>query len=63
MIDMNKKDDRTYVHYEAAHCESGAVCNMLKNSGLEISEPLIFGIASALIFFFTFPLSRCGVTR
>jgi hypothetical protein len=57
---MNMEGDRTYVHYEAAHCESGAVCNMLKNSGMDISEPVVFGIASALIFFYFPPVKVWG---
>jgi hypothetical protein len=37
-------------HSHAAHCESGAVSSILKHSGFNISEPMCFGISSALIF-------------
>lgn len=46
----------------AAHCESGTVTSLLNNAGLEITEPLVFGIASGIFFgyfhrmkSFTFP--------
>lgn len=52
----------TYKHKMAAHCESGSVTSLLTNAGLEISEPLVFGIASGIFFgyfhkmkSFTFP--------
>lgn len=34
----------------AAHCESGAVTAQLNHAGLEISEPMVFGISGALLF-------------
>jgi hypothetical protein len=34
----------------AAHCESGTLTALLKHKGLEISEPMIFGIGSGLYF-------------
>ena len=34
----------------AAHCESGTITNLVANSGLEISEPLVFGISSGIFF-------------
>ncbi len=52
----------TYKHKMAAHCESGAVTSLLNNAGLDISEPLVFGISSGIFFgyfhkmkSFTFP--------
>jgi hypothetical protein len=39
-----------YTHQMAAHCESGTVTSMLNNAGLEITEPLIFGIGSGIFF-------------
>lgn len=51
-----------YKHKMAAHCESGAVTSLLNNAGLEITEPLVFGISSGIFFgyfhkmkSFTFP--------
>ncbi len=34
----------------AAHCESGTVTNLVNHSGMEISEPLVFGISSGIFF-------------
>lgn len=34
----------------AAHCESGTVKNLVNHHGLEISEPLVFGISSGIFF-------------
>lgn len=46
----------------AAHCESGTVTSLLNNAGLEITEPMVFGISSGIFFgyfhkmkSFTFP--------
>jgi hypothetical protein len=55
-------DNLPYKHQMAAHCESGAVTSLLNNAGLDISEPLVFGISSGIFFgyfhkmkSFTFP--------
>ena len=37
-------------HVMAAHCESGTVTALLNHHGLNISEPLVFGISSGLFF-------------
>lgn len=37
-------------HKMAAHCESGTVTALLNHGGLEISEPMLFGIASGIFF-------------
>jgi hypothetical protein len=34
----------------AAHCESGTITALLNHGGLNISEPLVFGIASGIFF-------------
>lgn len=34
----------------AAHCESGAVTAQLNHAGLDISEPMVFGISGGLFF-------------
>jgi len=34
----------------AAHCESGTITNLVVHNGLEISEPLVFGISSGIFF-------------
>jgi hypothetical protein len=40
----------TFEHRQSAHCESGVVANMLSQRGLPMSEPMAFGLASALAF-------------
>lgn len=37
-------------HHQSAHCENGVVSNLLKNKGLSISEPMVFGLGSGLLF-------------
>jgi len=51
-----------YKHKMAAHCESGAVTSLLNHAGMDITEPLVFGISSGIFFgyfhkmkSFTFP--------
>lgn len=39
-------------HSQFAHCESGVVSTLLTHYGLEISEPMAFGITSTLSFVF-----------
>jgi len=37
-------------HTHSAHCESGVMSTMLRHYGLNLSEPMIFGLASGLSF-------------
>lgn len=37
-------------HQQSAHCESGAISALLRQAGLDISEPMAFGIAGGLTF-------------
>jgi hypothetical protein len=39
-------------HQQSAHCENGVTVNLLKHSGVEITEPLIFGIGTGLFFIY-----------
>lgn len=39
-----------FVHYQHAHCESGVTANLLRHQGINISEPLSFGIGAGLFF-------------
>ncbi len=39
-----------FQHSQASHCESGVMSAMLRHHGLPISEPMTFGLASALSF-------------
>ena len=40
----------SFVHKMAAHCESGTVAALLNHSGLNISEPMVFGISGGIFF-------------
>ena len=37
-------------HQQSAHCETGVASNLLRNKGIQISEPMVFGIGSGLFF-------------
>ena len=37
-------------HQPAAHCENGAISTLLRYYGIELSEPMIFGLARGLFF-------------
>ncbi len=37
-------------HRMAAHCENGVVSNLLRYYGIDLSEPMIFGIGSGIFF-------------
>ncbi len=39
-----------FSHKQSAHCENGVVSNLMKHNGFEISEPMVFGIGSGLLF-------------
>jgi hypothetical protein len=39
-----------FVHRQAAHCESGVMSSLLTQHGLAMSEPMAFGLSSALSF-------------
>ena len=39
-----------FQHSHASHCESGVMASMLRHHGLPLSEPMAFGLASALSF-------------
>ena len=40
----------TFSHQQSAHCESGVMSSLLTNAGFAISEPMVFGLSSALAF-------------
>ncbi|MBB5320276.1 BtrH N-terminal domain-containing protein [Marinobacter oulmenensis] len=46
-------------HQQTAHCESGAVAALLRHNGLELSEPMVFGLSSALTYAYI-PLVKMG---
>jgi len=37
-------------HQQSSHCETGVVATLLQSKGIDMSEPMAFGIASALTF-------------
>jgi len=39
-----------FKHHQSAHCENGVTSNLLNFYGIELSEPMIFGIGSGLFF-------------
>ncbi len=39
-----------FQHRMAAHCENGVTANLLRYYGLELSEPMVFGIGAGLFF-------------
>lgn len=44
---MHKID---FNHHQSAHCENGVASNIFKFKGIDISEPMIFGIGSGLFY-------------
>ena len=46
-------------HRQTAHCESGTVSALLRHSGVDISEPMAFGISSALLYAYI-PMIKLG---
>lgn len=47
-IPVSKQD--TFIHFQHAHCESGVTTNLLRHHGLDISEPMTFGIGAGMFF-------------
>jgi hypothetical protein len=48
---MNKMTvEIPFEHRMAAHCETGTVTALLNHAGLEITEPLVFGISGGIFF-------------
>ena len=43
-------NNKIFQHSHAAHCESGVMANLLRHHGLELSEPMAFGLSAALVF-------------
>ncbi|MET0760328.1 MAG: BtrH N-terminal domain-containing protein [Flavobacterium sp.] len=42
--------ETNFIHHQSAHCENGVASNLLKHQGINISEPMVFGIGSGLFF-------------
>jgi hypothetical protein len=43
---------KPWEHKQYAHCESGVVTALLRRRGLDLSEPMVFGLAGGLTFVF-----------
>ena len=43
-------DEQQFLHHQHAHCESGVTSNLLRHAGIDISEPMAFGIGAGLFF-------------
>jgi len=41
---------QNFNHKMGAHCESGTITSLLNHGGLQITEPMVFGIASGIFF-------------
>lgn len=39
-----------FKHKQSAHCENGVVSNLMNHNGIQVSEPLVFGIGAGLFF-------------
>lgn len=39
-----------FIHTPSAHCETGTVSNLLRSYGLELSEPMVFGLGSGMTY-------------
>lgn len=39
-----------FEHKQSAHCENGVASNLMRFNGYEVSEPMVFGIGSGLLF-------------
>ena len=50
-----------FPHRQSAHCESGVVANMLTARGLEMSEPMAFGLSASLIFAYLPMIKMAGL--
>ncbi len=49
----------SFNHFQHAHCESGVTSNLLHHQGLQLSEPMCFGIGAG-IFFCHLPFLKIG---
>ena len=49
----------SFDHRQAAHCESGTISSLLRHAGMEISEPMAFGLSGAMTFAYI-PLVKIG---
>lgn len=53
---------KPFIHMHSAHCESGVTAALFRDKGVEISEPMIFGIGSGIFFGHLPFVKMAGVT-
>jgi hypothetical protein len=59
--EMNELAAQSFQHKQSAHCESGVVSSLLSHYGLPMSEPMAFGLASALAFAYIPVIKMAGL--
>jgi len=42
--------NKFFKHQQSAHCETGVISSLLRHHGLNISEPMVFGLASGMSY-------------
>jgi len=42
--------NKAFEHQQSAHCETGVISNLLRHQGLDISEPMVFGLSSGIAY-------------
>jgi hypothetical protein len=52
---------KPFLHHHSAHCESGVTSALFRDKGVEISEPMIFGIGSGIFFGHLFFVKMVGL--
>ena len=50
MMTETLANGNTYIHRQYAHCETGVTSALFQDMGIDISEPMIFGIGSGIFF-------------
>jgi hypothetical protein len=50
MMTETLANGKTYIHRQYAHCETGVTSALFQDMGIDISEPMIFGIGSGIFF-------------
>ena len=43
-----------FQHAVGSHCETGSLRNLLRHAGLDVSEPMVFGVGSGPAFYYVF---------
>lgn len=46
----SSQTNKVFEHRQSAHCETGVLSNLLRHHGLDVSEPMVFGLASGVSY-------------